>query len=208
MIELDVQLSRDGVLVVLHDLDLQRTTGVAGAVRERSFAEMKMLDAGRWYGAQFSGQPVLSLDEVIDIVDTHARLNIELKAPEVDWPLLATTLTDTLRRRGLLETSIISCFEPAALEVVHEYDADARLGLLWQRTEFEEVWAWTRRLKAVSFHPHWLLVSTELVGAAHARGLQVITWTVNDIEAMCSLVRQGVDGLISDYPERFAAVRN
>jgi hypothetical protein len=115
MIELDVQLSRDGVLVVLHDLDLQRTTGVAGAVRTRSFAEIKTLDAGGWYGAQFSGQPVLSLDEVIDIVGTRARLNVEVKAPVIDWPVLATTLTGTLRRRGLLDASVISCFGPAAL---------------------------------------------------------------------------------------------
>jgi glycerophosphoryl diester phosphodiesterase len=208
MIELDVQLSSDGVLVVLHDLDLQRTTGVAGAVRARSVAEIKTLDAGGWYGARFSGQPVLSLDEVIDIVGTRARLNVELKAPEIDWPLLATTLTDTLRRRGLLEASIISCFEPAALQVVHECDAHVRLGLLWQRTEFEEVWAWARRLEAVSLHPHWMLISTELVDAAHARGLQVITWTVNDIETMRDLVRLGVDGIISDHPERFLAVES
>lgn len=206
MIELDVQLSRDGVLVVLHDLDLRRTTGVADAVRARSFAEIKALDAGGWYGAPFSGQPVLSLDEVIDIVGTRARLNVELKAPEIDWPVLATTLTGTLRRRGLLEATIVSCFEPAALAIVRECDPLAPLGVLWQRTEFAEVWEWARRLDAVSFHPHWMLVSTELVDTAHARGLQVLTWTVNDVETMRDLVRLGVDGIISDHPERFAAV--
>ena len=206
MIELDVQLSRDGVLVVLHDLDLRRTTGVDGAVRARSFAEIKALDAGGWYGAPFSGQRVLSLDEVIDIVGTRARLNVELKAPEIDWPVLATTLTRTLRRRGLLEGTILSCFEPAALAVVRECDPLARLGLLWQRTESEEVWEWARRVNAVSFHPHWMLVSAKLVDTAHAHGLQVLTWTVNDLETMRELVRLGVDGIISDHPERFPAV--
>ena len=206
MIELDVQLSRDGALVVIHDLDLQRTTNAAGAVRERSFAEIKTLDAGAWYGPQFAGQRVLSLDEVIDIVGMRARLNVELKAPEADWPLLATTLTGTLRGRGLLEGTIISCFEPPALAVVYECDAAARLGLLWQHTEFAQAWEWARRLGAVSFHPHWLLVSTGLVDAAHACGLQVLTWTVNDGGTMRELLRLGVDGIISDHPERFPAV--
>ena len=206
MIELDVQLSSDGVLVVLHDLDLQRTTGVAGAVRAHSFAAIKALDAGAWYGAPFAGQPVLSLDEVIDIVGTRARLNVEIKAPEVDWPLLGTTLVDTLRRRGLLETTIISCFELGALSIVHDCEPRARLGVLWQRTDFEEVWAWTRQLEAVSLHPHWMLVSTDLVDAAHARSLQVLTWTVNEVETMRGLLHRGVDGIISDHPERFSAV--
>ena len=111
-------------------------------------------------------------------------------------------MTDLLRRRGLTEGTIISCFEPAALAIVHECDAAARLGLLWQHTEFAQAWEWAHRLQAVSFHPYWMLVSTEVVDAAHARGLQVLTWTVNEVGAVRELVRLGVDGIISDHPER------
>lgn len=206
MIELDVQLSRDGALVVMHDLDLQRTTNARGAVRERSWPEIKLLDAGAWYGPEFAAQPVLSLDEVIDLVGARARLNVEVKAPEADWPALASTLLATLRRRGLLDGTVISCFEPEALAVVRERDTAAQLGLLWQRTELTQAWEWSRRLDAVSFHPHWMLLSAEVVGEAHARGLQVLTWTVNEIETMRDLVRIGVDGIISDHPERFSLV--
>jgi glycerophosphoryl diester phosphodiesterase len=206
MIELDVQLSRDGELVVIHDTDLQRTTNGAGAVRERSFAEIKTLDAGAWYGQQFADQRVLSLDEVIDIVGTRARLNVELKAPEPDWPALATKLIGTLRGRGILDSTVISCFEPAALAIARERDAASRLGLLWQHTEFQQAWEWVRRLDAASLHPHWTLVSSAVVEEAHARGLQVLTWTVNDVDTMHDLVRQGVDGIISDHPERFREV--
>jgi len=206
MIELDVQLTRDGALVVIHDLDLRRTTNGVGPVRERSFAEIKALDAGGWYGAPFAAQPVLSLEEVIAIVGERARLNVEVKAPEADWPTLATVLTGTLRRRGLLDATIISCFEPAALAVVRERDASARLGLLWQHTEFAQAWEWARQLDAVSVHPYWMLVSEDVVNEAHGHGLQVLTWTVNEVETMRKLVRCGVDGIISDHPQRFAAV--
>jgi len=136
MIELDVQLSRDGQLVVIHDYDLQRTTGASGAVREWSFADIKRLDAGTWFGVPFAGEHVLSLDEVIDIVGTRARLNVEIKAPEADWSALAATLTGTLQRRGVLDETIISCFEPAALAAVRHCTPTARLGVLWQQTEF------------------------------------------------------------------------
>ena len=206
MIELDVQLTRVGTLVVLHDLDLERTTNGAGPVRERSFAEIKSLDAGAWYDPPFAGQPVLSLDEVIAIVGERARLNVEVKAPEADWPALATALTGTLRHHGLLDATIVSCFEPAALAVVRERDATARLGLLWQHTKFAQAWEWARQLDAVSFHPYWMLVSEDVVNEAHACGLKVITWTVNEVETMRNLVRCGVDGIISDHPERFSAV--
>jgi glycerophosphoryl diester phosphodiesterase len=206
MIELDVQLSRDGELVVIHDAELNRTTNGVGAVRDRLFAELKELDAGGWYGPQFAGEHVLSLDEVIDIVGADARLNVEVKAPQLDWPILATRLIGTLRNRGRLEPTIVSCFEPGALAVIHEQDAGVRLGLLWQRTDFEEAWDWARRLGALSIHPHWMLVSSAVVNAAHSRGLQVLTWTANEIPIMRELVHAGVDGIISDHPERFASV--
>jgi len=206
MIELDVQLTRDGVLVVLHDLDLGRTTNGVGPVRERSFAEIKALDAGAWYAPWFAAQPVLSLEEVVAIVGARARLNVEVKAPEADWPALATVLTETLRCWGLLDTTIISCFEPAALALVRERATTAPLGLLWQHPEFVEAWEWARRLDAVSIHPYWMLVSEDLVKEAHGYGLQVLTWTVNEVATMRELVRCGVDGIISDYPERFEAV--
>ncbi len=208
MIELDVQLSRDHALVVIHDRDLERTTTGTGKVRERSLAELKSFDTGGWFDPRFAGEPILTLNEVIDVVGTSARLNVEVKAPEEDLPALATTLTRTLRSRGLLDTTIISCFEPAALAVVRARDDAAQLGLLWQRVDFSEAWDWARRLHAVSVHPHWMLVSVDLVHAAHARGLDVFTWTVNDVRIMRALVRQGVNGIISDYPERFARVED
>jgi glycerophosphoryl diester phosphodiesterase len=204
MIELDVQVTRDHELVVIHDLDLDRTTTGSGPVRDQDLSALQRLDAGSWFGPDFAGQRVLSLEEVIELVAAQARLNVEMKAPLADWPALATRLTTVLRTHGLLESTIISCFEPVALLMVRERSSDARLGVLWQRPDFVEAWDWARRLRAISLHPHSMLVSAGLIDTAHARGLQVLTWTVNDVEAMRRLVQCGVDGIISDFPERFA----
>jgi len=202
MIELDVQLTRDGHLVVLHDEGLERTTNGHGAVREHTLSEIKTLDAGIWFGPQFMGERVLTLSEVLELVGSAARLNVEVKAPCADWPALAPQLIDTLERYQALESTIISCFQPEALLVVREYSNRARLGLLWQNATFDDAWRWVDVLAAVSIHPLWLFVTVNMVRAARARALQVLTWTVNDIGIMKHLVEQGVDGIISDFPER------
>lgn len=207
MIELDVQLSRDEELVVMHDLELERTTNGRGAVRDHTLAELKALDAGSWFGPQFAGEAILTLSEVFALIGTAARLNVEVKAPSADWPLLAPRLIDTLDRYQAIGSTIISCFEPDALVTVREHSDRARLGLLWQNSDVADAWRWAKEIHAISFHPLWLLVSVDIVRAAHDRGLDVLTWTVNDLAAMRALVQQGVDGIISDFPERLRAAQ-
>jgi glycerophosphoryl diester phosphodiesterase len=206
MIELDVHLSRDGELVVIHDHDLQRTTTGKGLVRHHDFAALRTLDAGGWFSPQFVGEPVLCLHEVMAIVGGRARLNIEVKAPAVDWAPLASHVVELLRAHATLDATLLSCFEPGALVALRECAADARLGLLWQGADITEAWRLASELRAVSIHPHWMLVSADLVNDAHRRNLQVLTWTVNDVATMRDLVRYGVDGIISDFPERFGQV--
>ena len=206
MIELDVQFSRDLELVVFHDVELQRTTSGRGLVREHEFAELKRLDAGSWFGSSFAAERVLSLKEVIDIVRGHARLNVEVKAPAADWPELAIRLVRLLRAQQLIDATVVSCFDPGALFAVRQHAPEARIGLLWQRTDFMPAWELATELGAVAIHPHWTLATPEIVRDAQHRGLQVLVWTVNDVEVMQRLVRHGVDGIISDFPERFVEV--
>ncbi|MFI5394660.1 MAG: glycerophosphodiester phosphodiesterase [Candidatus Binatia bacterium] len=206
MIELDVQLSRDQELVVMHDHELERTTTGSGLVREHDFADLRALDAGSWFASEFAGERVMSLREVVLLVDGHVRLNVEIKAPSEDWHVLAKELTTLLRRHGQLDRTVISSFEPGALQVVRTQASDARLGLLWQAPDLTEAWRWSREVHAASIHPHWLLVREKFMCAARQHGLQAFVWTVNDVETMRELVRREVDGIISDFPERFRLV--
>ncbi len=115
-------------------------------------------------------------------------------------------MLDALRCAAALETTVISCFDPRALACIRQLSADARLGVLWQRADVAAVWQIARALGARSVHPHWTLASAEVIAAAHAADLRVLAWTVNDVGVMRELVARGVDGIISDFPERFAAV--
>lgn len=206
MIELDVQVSRDQELVVIHDLELERTTTGAGRVRDHSLAQLRVLDTGAWFDAVFAGQRLLTVDDVAELVGTRAGLNIELKAPREDWPTLVTKLDILLRMRGMLSSTIVSCFDPEGLLAMRRRCAGARLGLLWEKHDLSAAWEWARELRVVSIHPQWQLADGDLVERAHAMGIQVLVWTVNDIENMGRLVARGVDGIMSDCPERFSEV--
>jgi glycerophosphoryl diester phosphodiesterase len=202
MIELDVQLTRDGRLVVLHDRELGRTVRGSGLVRDHRFEELQGLDAGSWLGPAYASEPVLSLDDVLDLTAGRAELNVEIKSPEPDWEDTAVVLTDLLKARGRLNSTIVSCFETGALHRVRHRGASTGLGVLWQTTDLNAVWRAAADLRARSVHPHWSLVDAGLVAAAHARGLMLITWTVNEPDLMHHLIQLGVDGIISDFPER------
>lgn len=202
MIELDIQLTKDGYLVVIHDHDLQRTTNGTGPVREHTLAQIKQLEAGSWFDARFRGESVLTLEEVIEIVGRRAMLNVEIKSPPGDWSGTALKTVAVLTHAGLLGTTVISCFEMQALQKVRELSPAARLGVLWHQPDFTEAWNWAHQLAAWSFHPWSKVLTAGGVEEAHRRGLRVLTWTVNDAEEIEQMTAIGVDGIISDFPER------
>jgi glycerophosphoryl diester phosphodiesterase len=206
MIELDVQLSRDDELVVMHDLRLERTTTGQGLVREHDLSDLRRFDAGSWFSQELAGERVLSLSELIVLVAGRARLNVEIKSAPADWDVLARRLVLCLRAEGQLESTVISCFEPRALQAVRAQAAEAQLGLLWEDDDCTEAWRWTDELRAVSIHPFWKLATHEFTRTAHAHRLRTLVWTVNDVRTMRKLLRRQVDGIISDFPERFCYV--
>ena len=206
MIELDVQLTRDIQLVVLHDRELGRTVPAEGLVREHTLAELCGLDAGSWYALEYAGACVPSLAEVLDLVEGRAALNVEIKSPAADWDATAATLLDLLEAKQRLDSTVISSFDTGALRAVRERSRAARLAVLWHLNDVDAMWLLAEGLGADAVHPHWSLVEQPLVEHAHARHLRVITWTVNEPETIARCAALGVDGIISDYPERLIDV--
>jgi len=206
MIELDVQLTRDCRLVALHDATLERTTSGRGLVRAHDLTDLRSLDAGSWFGAEFAGERVMTLEEVIALVGGRTRLNVEMKGQSEDWPILARRLCATLRDASLIDSCVVSCFDATALREMRRLDAEVRLGLLWQQPDLDDAWQQAADIGAVSVHPHWAVITPESVAAAAGRGLQVLAWTVNDVPTMRRMLEWGVNGLISDFPERFDAL--
>jgi glycerophosphoryl diester phosphodiesterase len=207
MIELDIQLTKDGYLVVIHDHDLLRTTGTAGAVRDHPLAEIKQLDSGAWFDPRFRGEKILTLEEVVQLVGRRAMLNVEIKSPPGDWSNTALKTVAILTHAGILGTTVISCFQMPALQKVRELSPAARLGVLWHEPDLDEAWRWAHELAAWAVHPWSKIVAEDVVGEAHRRGLRVLTWTVNDPDEIEQMVGLGVDGIISDFPERLLHAR-
>jgi glycerophosphoryl diester phosphodiesterase len=207
MIELDVQLSRDGYLVVIHDRDLKRTTGETGAVRERTLDELKGLDTGSWFAQEFRGEPLLTLDQVFELVAKRACLNVEIKSPRPDWEATADALASLLEKLGRVEDTVVSSFEMGALASLRRRLPRAAIGVLWQGLDPAPAWTWATELQAVSVHPFTSAVNDEMVSFAHQRGLRVHAWTVNDEAEMERLAAAGIDGIISDFPDRVRRVR-
>lgn len=202
MIELDVQLTRDRGLVVLHDRELGRTVCGRGSVREHTLAELCGLDAGAWFAPEYVGTRVPALAEVLDLTADKAALNVEIKSPTADWDATAEVLVDLLTAKRRLDSTVISSFEMGALRAVRERSTTARLGVLWDAKDVAPMWRRAEELQARAVHPRWSLVDATVVAQAHARGLAVIVWTVNDPDAIARLAALSVDGIISDYPER------
>jgi glycerophosphoryl diester phosphodiesterase len=202
MIELDVQLTRDSELVVLHDRVLGRTIRGSGAVRELALRELQSMDAGSWFDPVYAGERVMSLDEVFELTRGRIALNVEIKSPEPDWQATARQLAERLQDSERRRSTLVSCFDMGALYALRRESAAARLGVLWKDADLTEAWQHAARLQAVSVHPHRLLVDAEMLQSAHDRGLSVLVWTVNEPPEIDRLAALGVDGIFSDFPER------
>ena len=199
MIELDVQLTRDGEVIVMHDDTLDRTTDGHGPVCARTLAELRGLDAGSWFGVEFAAETVPTLAQVLACV--RLPINVELKAGGGDG-LEARTL-DVVRAAGALDRIVFSCFDPASLERLRKLTADAQIGVLWSYPDISPAIAIAKRVAAIAVHIRKTAISAEGVAAARETGLLTRVWTVNDPREFAHLERAGVAGVFTDYPERF-----
>ena len=202
-VEFDVQLSADGELVIIHDHTLERTTDGRGAVATHTLAELKQLDAGRRFDAQFAGERIPTLQEVIDLLGDPMYLNIELKAGYGQAEALPARVVECVRRNGCQARVLLSSFELDALRRVRAIAPELAIGVLYSSPPDP---AQVAALHPEALHPEWKLAGKELISSAHAAGRQVNVWTVNAEADMRSLIALGVDAIITNYPQRLAAL--
>ena len=199
MCELDVQMTRDGVAVVIHDETVDRTTDGNGAVAELTLAELKRLDAGARFDQKFTGERIPTLDEVLASVQGRCALNIELKGAHAE-----PQVCELMRKYEAVESSIVSSFEWKRLWRAREIEPAIRIGLLAEK-EPERLIAEAIARRAAAIHPRFDLATPALCERAHRNALKVYVWTVDAPEAMRILAGNGVDGIITNYPERLCA---
>ncbi len=202
-VELDLRRTRDGALVVIHDETLDRTTSGTGRVAERALAEIRTLDAGSWMGPEFAGERVPTLEEVATALPERIALFLEVKAISWQNPAIAEDVARVLREAGLLARARVSSFDHRLLRRLRALLPELRTGALFELLPADPV-GLARACGALALHPSFEYLDAELVEAAHRAGLEVFTWTVNaaaDIDRAGSL---GIEGIMSDYPERLS----
>jgi glycerophosphoryl diester phosphodiesterase len=198
MVELDVQMTRDGRLVIFHDERLERTTNGHGVLRRARFADVARLDAGGWFHPRFSGERVLLVSQALRLIPPRIGVNLELKRTRTPRPLVEHLLR-LLRRVPRRRCLALSSFDPRLLRLVKR--SGRPLALICRRQPDRSL-RQAVRLGCAAWHPVRSLVTTRRVAAAHAAGLRVRAWTVDDVRTARRLMRMGVDGLFTNDPAR------
>ena len=191
-IELDVILSKDGHLVVIHDDTVDRTTGGKGYVRDMNLEELKSLDAGE-------GQSIPTLDEVFEEFGGRLIINVELKNYTSVFDGLPIETAKLVKKHQLGESVIVSSFNPFNLPRFHARMPEVDLGLLTQPNTAKK-WVW-RLFKYDALHPHFSDVDQVLVAALHSRNRKVNVWTVDEPSEIQRLAALEVDSIITNDPK-------
>ncbi|HXG51329.1 MAG TPA: glycerophosphodiester phosphodiesterase family protein [candidate division Zixibacteria bacterium] len=202
MIELDCQLSGDGHVVVFHDERLRRITGAAGAVWEKSLADLKRLDAGRWFKKSFRGERILTLEEAVEVVAGRADLCIDIKRYPRSPEGIELKSLFILSHYDYLDRTVFSSFDYRCLRRVRELAPEARLGVLWGTGMPEDPVGFAEEIAAASVHVQKELATRRFLERCWEAGLDVYVWTLDDIREIEHFVSLGVQGIFTNYPER------
>lgn len=205
LIELDVQLTVDRQVVVIHDEAVDATSDGSGAVGELTLATVRALDAGSWFGPAYAGQQVPTFAEVLAFLEARPgiELLLELKG---SWTADdARLVTEPLAAAGLAGRVIGQSFWPETVAALAEVAPDLRRGLLVLEAPAELVAA-CRELGVMTCNPYGPLLAKQpdLVETLHAAGLQVMVWTLDEAADWAAAQAVGVDAVITDRPDRLA----
>ena len=193
--ELDVQRTRDGAVVVLHDGDLMRMAGDPRKIGTLTLQDLATIDIGRKSGPAFVGEHVPTLAAVIATVRGRMKLNVELKYNAPD-PQLAAAALDVLRQEHFLDQVVITSLDAAALRQVRAIEPHVRIGQIVTVAVGDVARAETDFLSLNSAR-----ATAEVIRRAHAAGKEVHVWTVDRAEVMLRMIERGADNLITNVPE-------
>jgi glycerophosphoryl diester phosphodiesterase len=204
MIELDVHLSKDGQVVVIHDDTLKRTTSGMGKVADFSLQELKRLDAGKWFGSRFFGEKIPTLNEVLELTRGKIPIHIELKEGDLGRYTitdLADRSLEEVEKAGLLDQVLFGSFNLSAVDRIREKHPRLPVALIYNKP-------WDLPQDVTGGRPIPILSSSGKVlnqanaSKARQQGMKVIVWTLDQEEQMEQFLHVGVDGIVTNHPDR------
>jgi len=209
-IETDVHITKDGVLCLIHDETVNRTSNSKGYIRDMTWEEVKKIDVsckvldGR-YG--FCGIP--SAEEFLDLIKTSGiKANIELKNGKIYYPKLADKLVDMIRSFGIEDRVMISSFNNASLVRLKKIAPEIKCGFLKGSPGVENAGLYCSEMGVDYYHPDFKTVTPEVKRECDDYGIGLNVWTVNDKPALRNMMTLGVNSVITNYPDYAIEVRN
>ena len=213
-VELDVHLSKDGELIVMHDALLDRTTNGRGAIRDFTLAELKTLNAAATFAGSATTHPqaIPTLQEVYDLVQGRVQINVEIKTAHdgTRYPDLETKLIELVRRNAAASYTVLSSFHFPILATLQTLAPEIRRYAIVARDYFQTIDPTQPALVAADLVAQgfaWVAVNKSyltkpLVDELHAHGFIVHTWVINEVADLWSFVEMGVDAITTDRPDR------
>lgn len=211
IIELDVHLTKDDIVVVMHDNTVDRTTNGKGLIADLTYAEIALLDAGSWFGQKFAGEKVPTLSQVLDLVGGQRTVLIELKWPEQGiYQNLVTKVVEVIRDHHAEQWTILQSFEYKYLAEINQMAPDLTYyqllygTLSWPRVYYSRGFHWGRYpiVEGIAgMAVNYNFLSPTMVALLKGKKLKVFTWTVNEPEDIRRVYNAGVDGIITDNPD-------
>ena len=200
-IELDVHLSRDGLLVVIHDYTVDTTTDGRGSIADLTLEELKRLDAGAWFSKAYAGERIPTLDEVFAAFGDSLLFNVEIKPVGDRRGELETAVAACISRHRLQDGTIVSSFDPQSLRQFRDICPDVVVGFLHLPGPSDVIEALVAGLPHEARHPWHEMIDEAYMRWAKENELYVNAWTVNDPQRAIELRKLGVNLIITDEPD-------
>lgn len=206
-IELDVHLTKDNELVVIHDYTVDRTTNGKGRVKDYNLKEIQKLDAGSWYSDNFKNERISTLKEIFTLMeDNQLLINIELKNVLIDYEGMEELVIEEIKNKDFMDRVIISSYNHHSLKKIHELNPEIDCAILYTDKLYEP-WNYASLLGAKSLHPPFKHIDRALIDNAKNRNVPIRAYTVNHEKDMQKLIEDKCSAIITDYPERAINLR-
>jgi len=203
-IELDVQLSREGIPVIIHDFSLERTTNGFGLVRDKTYHELRELDAGSWFSEQYAGEKIPSLEEVLELLrNKECLVNIELKTAGGLYKGYEHTIIDLVKKYGMENKVCLTSFDHKVIKNIKDIETEIRTGLIIEGNPVllrEQLLDCGASILSINVH----FLTFELVERLKKDQFDIFTWTVNDAATMEEVIGISEDIYIcTNFPDRY-----
>ena len=208
-IEIDVQQTKDNIVIVMHDLSIDRTTDGKGLVKNLTYRELKKYSAGIKYSEKYKNEKIPSLNQVLKLINQQATLVIEIKEGDAYYPGIEQRVVSSIHKYHAKSWVIVHSFNDKALKKIREIDKDIVLHKLFiadfpfipliydGEFKFTNLEQYAYATEISTFYP---FTTQSLIDKIHSLNKKINVWTVNDSIKINRLINMGVDGIITDYP--------